>query len=156
MFGRYRLPSLVAAALILVGCAAVMTGRPTQEMSDTAAAIRAAREVQADTLAPDLFRLATEWFQKARREYKFKNFKEAKEYTELARRYAEQAEFEAIKGGATRNDVVAEPAANPGGMTPPEYATPTGTPVESYTETPKVTPPAPELPKNPIPTPSRF
>lgn len=133
-----------------------MTGRPTQEMYDTAAAIRAAREVQADTLAPDLFRLANEWFQKARKEYKFKNFKEAKEYVDLARRYAEQAEFEAVKSGATRSDVSGDPAVGAkDALPPPEYATPTGVPADSYVE-PTPAPPPANINQNPIPAPSRL
>lgn len=67
-------------------------------MSDTAAAIRAAREVQADTLTPELFRQASEWFNLARREYKYKNFSLALEYAQKAKEFAEEAEFEAIRG----------------------------------------------------------
>lgn len=73
-------------------------------MSDTAAAIRAAREVQADVLAPDLFRRANEIFFKAKREYKFKNFREAKLLANQSRKLAEQAEFDSIKSGATRSE----------------------------------------------------
>ncbi len=96
----------VKAALILLllagtGCAIAAT-RPVQEMSDTASAIRAAREVKADTLAPELYRLSKEWFQKARREYKLKNFKEALEYSEKAKDFAEKAEFEAVQNGGNR------------------------------------------------------
>lgn len=74
-------------------------------MADTSTAIRAAREVQADTLAPELFRIANEWFFRAKNQYKFKNFKLAKEYAEKARRYAEEAEFVAIQAGASRVDL---------------------------------------------------
>jgi hypothetical protein len=75
-------------------------------MSDTSSAIRAAREVQADTLAPELYRQANEWFFKAKNEYKLKNFSEAREYADKARRYAENAEFEAIRGGGNRTEAV--------------------------------------------------
>lgn len=78
------------------GCSILAT-RPVQEMSDTAAAIKAAREVQADTLTPELFRQANESYQLARREYKFKNFDLARQYAAQARAYAEQAEFDAIR-----------------------------------------------------------
>ena len=86
-----------------VGCSLLAT-RPVQEMSDTAAAIKAAREVQADVLAPDFFREASEWFYKAKKEYKFKNFLLAKQYAQKARHFAEQAEFDSIRSGGTRVD----------------------------------------------------
>ena len=50
---------------LLASCSVVAV-RPKQEMSDTAAAIRAAREVKADTIAPEFFREAEEWAFKAR------------------------------------------------------------------------------------------
>lgn len=119
-------------AVTLAGCSVLAT-RPVQEMSDTAAALRAAREVQADTLAPDLYRRSNEWFSKARHEYKFKNFQNAKDYADKARRYAEQAEFEAIKNNGVRADASNSDSAPP---PPPEpkydYPTPTGTPVDVY------------------------
>ena len=54
-------------------------------MSDTAIALRAAREVNAESLAPEVYRQATEWFFRARTEYKFKNYQEAADYSEKAR-----------------------------------------------------------------------
>jgi hypothetical protein len=117
----------------------IMKTRPVQKMSDTSAAIRAAREVQADTLAPELFRQANEWFIKARNEYKFKNFDLAEEYIDKARKYAEQAEFESIRAGASRTDAnapsdpMADPMAAPeAAATPYAYPTPTGTPADAY------------------------
>lgn len=142
----------------------MVTIRPVQEMSDTAAAIRAAREVQADTLAPELYRQANEWFFKAKHEYKFKNFDLAETYSSKARVFAEDAEFEAIRNGGNRTGDVAtsdplsagltgpaEKAAPAPVSTPYAYPTPTGTPAE--------TPPssgAPTLPggtPGPAPTP---
>ena len=105
------------AAILLVlssGCALTAT-RPIQQMSDTVSAIRAAKEVQADTLAPELYRQASEWFFRAKREYKFKNFKEAREYARKSRLFAEEAEFIAIHGGGNR--VAAD--VNPLSETPP-------------------------------------
>jgi hypothetical protein len=130
----------LASLLIVAGCS-ILTTRPVQQMSDTSAAIHAAREVQADTLAPDLFREANDWFFKAKHEYQFKNFKFAKEYAVKARELAEQAEYEAIRAGATRSDVAADdpflngPSAPEPQQAPPTaddepypYPTPTGTP----------------------------
>lgn len=122
----------------------MMTIRPVQEMSDTAAAIRAAREVQADTLAPELYRQANEWFFKAKHEYKFKNFDLARSYSDKARVFAEDAEFEAIRNGGNRsNDVATSDPLAPGltgptdkgaptpTSTPYAYPTPTGTPADA-------------------------
>jgi len=71
-------------------------------MSDAQAALRAAREVQADTLAPELFRQASEWHLKARNEYQLKNFDLAKRYADRARRHAEDAELNALTNGGKR------------------------------------------------------
>lgn len=147
---------VLGLALGLSGGCALFTTRPVQEMSDTAAAIRAAREVQAESLAPELFRQASENYQKARREYKFKNFKEAKQLTESARRYAEQAEFEAIRGGGSRAEAAGEPSEavpTPAGTSYP-YPTPTGTPVEAFDQKPQGMTPAPSPgPESPVPVP---
>src|SRR5271170_1694147 len=114
--------------MTVLSCALTAT-RPVQEMSDTTAALRAAKEVQADTLAPELYRQANEWFLKARREYKFKNFLFAQEYAGKARKFAEQAEFEAIKNGGNRTDIappdLAAPAPQPE-PSPYDYPTPQG------------------------------
>lgn len=126
--------------LLVVGSCALTATRPVQEMSDTSAALRAAREVQADTLAPELYRQANEWFFKARQDYKLKNFAFAKEYALKAQKFAERAEFEAVKNGGNRVDVPADqpalgPPANPAPTpvtTPYDYPTPAGTPAEDY------------------------
>lgn len=129
------------SALFWVGCSIFAT-RPVQEMSYGLAAIKAAKEVQADTYAPELFRLANEWFFRAKNEYKFKNFKLAKEYADKARHFAEQAEFESVRGGAVRSegaDAMTPPPVpaqgeehRPGDAGSGVQPTPTGTPIESY------------------------
>ena len=98
---RFALVTLVLLAALNTGCSIVAT-RPVQEMSNTQAAIRAANEVQADILAPELFRQANEWFLKARQEYRFKDFANAKKYADQARTLAEQAELLAIRNGGVR------------------------------------------------------
>lgn len=134
----------LGAVLTFWSCT-IITTRPVQEMSDTVAAIRAAREVQADTLAPELYRQSNEWFFKARNEYKFKNFSLALEYAEKARAFAEQAEFESIRNGGNRSDSA---AADPltGAPPPPsedqkeakkesyDYPKPEGTPSDVFDE----------------------
>lgn len=115
-----------------LGCSVFAT-RPVQLMSDTASALRAAKEVQADTLSPDLFRQANEWFVKARNEYKFKNFALAEQYAKKAKRYAEDAEFDSIRGGGNRSDSVAEqPETAPSPSPTYDYPKPTGTPAVDY------------------------
>ena len=111
-------------------------------MSDTAAAIKAAREVNADTLAPDLFRQANETFFRAKNEYKFKNFKIAKTLAEKARQFAEQAEFDALRGGASRNAMTpgGEPVVAPPKAEPYPYPAPTGTPASEFPENPVAEP----------------
>jgi hypothetical protein len=153
--------ALVGFALLAASACTVLSTRPVQEMSDTASAIRAAREVQADTLAPELFRQANEWFFKAKHEYKFKNFKLAKDYADKSRLFAEDAEFEAIRNGGNRtetstSDPMASGIASPPSLplptpsqTPYAYPTPTGTPADAPPPTgstptsPTLTPPAP-------------
>lgn len=111
----------------LFSCALAVT-RPVQEMSDTAAALKAAKEVGADTLAPELYRRAVEAYFRARNEYQMKNFSITKEYAAKAKRLAEDAEFEALRLGASRSSVAPaeEPPKPP--AEPYAYPTPTGTP----------------------------
>lgn len=110
-----------------------------QEMSDTIAALRAAKEVQADVLAPEIFREAREAFFKGKREYRLKNFALAKQLIDRSRTLAERAEFEALKSGATRSAAPPDPMAEsqpPPASKPPEdeYQQKQGTYFESYQE----------------------
>ncbi|MGZ3688783.1 MAG: DUF4398 domain-containing protein [Bdellovibrionota bacterium] len=153
------LATLTLLTLTAAGCAIFKT-RPVQEMSDTAAALRAAKEVQADTLAPELYRQASEWFQKAKREYKFKNFDLADDYGEQARRFAEQAEFEAIRNGGNRAsaDVAPDPMANgappPPKSAPYDYPAPTPTPADVYDQRKAQDAPPPPPPPSTAPAPA--
>jgi hypothetical protein len=101
-------------------------------MSNTAAAIRAAKEVQADTLSPDYFRQANEWFFKAKNSYQIKEFKIADEQANKARHFAEMAEFDALQNGGNRSDPANEPPPpDPAPTaTPYAYPTPTATPYD--------------------------
>jgi hypothetical protein len=102
----------IAFFLLLIsgsGCS-VIARRPIQEMSDAAAALKAAREVQADTNSTDYFRLSEELFFKARQDYRYKNFARARKYANEARELAEKAEFLSIRGGAVRSSLSAPPA----------------------------------------------
>ncbi len=124
-----------------------MATRPVQEMADSAAAIRAAREVQADVSSPETYRNALEAFAKAKREYRFKNFARAEEYAKQARLLAEQAELDAMRSGQGRSEMGgvdpysdlpdAPPAAKlpPPPKTPPyEYPKPEPVPLDRFEE----------------------
>jgi hypothetical protein len=94
--------------------------------------IRAAKEVNADTLAPELYRMANEVGLQARSAYRLKNFKKAKHLADEARAFAERAEFESIRNGAKRDVLPTDPLAEP------SYApVPIATPVEGIPESPK-------------------
>ncbi len=114
-----------------MGCSILVT-RPVQEMSDTNAAIRAAREVQANIYAPDLFRQSNEWFFKARQQYKIKNFDLAKTYARRARYLAEQAEIDSISNGGNRSEAYPEDKAPVSAPSPEPYPSPEATPAEVY------------------------
>lgn len=118
---------LITAAIIQPGCSLTVT-RPIQEMSDTAAALRAAKEVSADTLAPDIFRSANEAYIKGRNEYRMKNFVVAKDHLAKAKRLAEQAEVEALVNGAKRQSAVNLEDAPTIAPQPYDYPSPRGTP----------------------------
>lgn len=126
----------LGSLLLLSTACTIFATRPVQEMSDTQATLKAAREVQADTLAPELYRNANEWFLKARREYKLKNFHLSREYAERARFFAEEAEFEAIRNGGARSgdQAPSDPLSN--GLPPPpppqEMPRPEGTPADVF------------------------
>ena len=123
----FSLYALTAIAMIQAGCSLTVT-RPIQEMSDTAAALRAAKEVSADTLAPDLFRGASEAYIKGRNEYRLKNFVVAKDLLAKAKRLAEQAEVEALVNGAKRQSAVNLEDAPTIVPQPYDYPSPRGTP----------------------------
>jgi hypothetical protein len=121
--------SFLLSALGWTGCSLAVT-RPVQEMSDMAAALRAAKEVEADSLAPDLYRQAQEHALKAQNEYKIQNFKVALDYIEKARKYAEQAEYAALRSGANRTSLIPPELPPPPAEEPYPYPTPTGTPYD--------------------------
>jgi len=94
-------------------------------MSDTAAALKAAREVSADSLAPEKFRLANEAYLRAQNEYRLKNFEIAEKYAKRAKRLAEESEFDALRQGSSRASLL--PPETPVGPPPPStYEAPQG------------------------------
>jgi hypothetical protein len=131
-------PLAVLCALTVLASCSLFKTRPVQEMSDTAAAMKAAKDAQADINAPVLYREANEWWQKAKAEYKYKNFEDAEAYAIKARKLAEQAEFEVLKNPGQRTESPmddgsasqAPPAAPAPADTPYPYPSPTGTPYD--------------------------
>jgi hypothetical protein len=97
---------------VFISSCSVTAVRPAQEMSNMEVAIRAAKEMGADNLAPDLYRNAIEQGLIARKEFRFKNFAIAKKAANLAREFAEKAEFESIRNGGKREVLPTEPGAN--------------------------------------------
>jgi hypothetical protein len=108
----FVVPFFFICSFLIASCSIVAT-RPSQEMSNMDVAIRSAKEVNADVLAPELYRLAVESSLSAKREYRFKNFLDAKKHADIARSYAEQAEFESIRNGGKREQLPQDPLAEP-------------------------------------------
>lgn len=76
-------------------------------------AIKAAKEVGADLLAPELYRSSIERSLEARKEYRLKNFQTAKQLADEARVFAEKAEFESMRNGGKREALPQDPLAEP-------------------------------------------
>ncbi len=111
-------------AISVTGCS-IFHERPIQLMSDTAAALKAAKEVSADTLAAEKYRRATEAYFKAQNEYRLKNFAIAEDHAKRAKRLAEESEFEALRGGSNRTSLL-PPEIPPGPPPPSTYEPPRG------------------------------
>jgi hypothetical protein len=107
----------VLSAFLLASCS-IFAVRPAQEMSNMDVAIRAAKEVNADLLAPEMYRGALEKSLLAKKEYRFKNFLNARNLANEARDLAEKAEYQSIRNGAKREVAPEDPMAEP--SYPPE------------------------------------
>lgn len=114
-------------------------------MSNLEVSLKAAKEVNADVLAPELYRMATETSIRAHREYRFKNFEKAKRLAQEARGYAEKAEFESLRNGAKREALPVDPLAEPS-YAPEPIGTPSG---ETPPAKPGVSVPVPTDPTAP-------
>lgn len=96
-----------------LGCSVFIT-KPTQELANMDVAIRAARDVHAEELAPENYQNAVEYGNQARREFRLKNYQKAKKLSELSREFAEKAEFQSVKSGGKREELPEDPLAAPG------------------------------------------
>lgn len=66
-------------------------------MSYAQSAFLAAKEAKAEVHAPGLFRKAEIYYLKAKSAYRRKYFNKAQNYANLCKKFAEQAEYEAVK-----------------------------------------------------------
>lgn len=82
--------------ILFAGCG-LTTTRPKLEMSYAQAAFLAAKEAKADVHASALFRKSEIYYLKAKSAYKRKYFNKAKQYAKLSQKFAEKAEFAAVK-----------------------------------------------------------
>ena len=89
--------------VLLISCG-LTTTRPKQEMSYAQAAFLAAKEAKAEVHAPQDYRKAEIYYLKAKSSYKRKYFNKAKQDAVLSQKYAERAEYEAIKKVTLENN----------------------------------------------------
>jgi len=94
---------IILNCLFFFGACGLTTTRPKLEMSLAASAYIAARDAKADTLAPNIFRKAEEYYLKAKSSYRRKYFNKAKQYAVLSKKFSEQAEYEAVRRSALEN-----------------------------------------------------
>ena len=86
-----------------MGCG-LTTTRPKLEMSFAQAAFLAAKNAKADIHAPQDFRKAEIYYLKAKSSYRRKYFNKAKQYAKLSQRFAERAEYQAIRKVTLENN----------------------------------------------------
>jgi len=93
----------IVVMIFTLGACGIATTRPKDEMSLAAAAFIAAKNAQAQTKAPSLFRKAEFYYLKAKSSYKRKYFNKAKQYAILSIKFSERAEYVSIKKSALEN-----------------------------------------------------
>ena len=109
-----RIFLIVSILILLISGCSLFATRPSLEMTYADSALRAAQEVKADILAPNLYREAYENYLKAKKYYKSKHFDNARKFALLTKKLAEEAEFISIKkGGATPDGPTDIPQAGP-------------------------------------------
>lgn len=87
----------ILCVLIFLTACSLATTRPKLEMNMAQTAFLAARNVNAQTLAPGLYRKAEFYYLKAKSSYRRKYFNKAKQYAILSKEFAEKAEFVAVQ-----------------------------------------------------------
>ncbi len=86
----------ISLFFILTACG-LTTTRPKLDMSYAQAAFLAAKEAKAEIYASNVYRKAEIYYLKAKSAYRRKYFNKAKSYALLCKKFAEQAEYEAVK-----------------------------------------------------------
>ncbi len=87
---------LVSGFLIFLGLAACHP-RPIEELAIADVALKAAQKVKADSLAPDFFRKAENFYLRAKKDFAEGYFDSCKKFADKARLMAEKAEYRALQ-----------------------------------------------------------
>lgn len=88
---------LVFILIFVLGACGLTTTRPKTEMALAQTAFIAAKQANAQSLAPNIYRKAEFYYLKAKSAYRRKYFNKAKQYAILSQKFSEQAEFAAKK-----------------------------------------------------------
>jgi hypothetical protein len=88
---------LTLLVLLQLAACSLATTRPKLEMTMAQTAFVAARNANAQTLAPGLYRKAEFYYLRAKSHYRRKYFNKAKQYAILSKEYSEKAEFVAVQ-----------------------------------------------------------
>lgn len=89
--------------LVIIASCGLATTRPKLEMRMAQSAFIAAKDANAQTLAPGLYRKAEYYYLKAKSSYKRKYFNKAKQYAILSQKFSEKAEYISIRKKALEN-----------------------------------------------------
>ncbi len=84
--------AVIILSLLLVNC----QHRPVEQLVVADVALKAAQKAKADSLAPDLFRKAENYFIRAKTDYEEGYFDSCYKFANEARLAAEQAEYQAL------------------------------------------------------------
>lgn len=95
--------TLILSLFFVLTACGLTTTRPKLEMRLAQSAFIAAKEANAQTLAPGLYRKAEFLYLKAKSSYKRKYFNKAKEFAKASQKYSERAEYVAIRKKALEN-----------------------------------------------------
>ncbi len=99
---------LVPGLFIIMGLVACHP-RPTEELAIADVALKAAQKVKADSLAPDFFRKAENFYLRAKKDFIEGYYDSCKKFANQARMMAEKAEYRALqKQTQIKNKVVGD------------------------------------------------
>lgn len=91
------------ALLIFLSACGLATTRPKLEMRMAQSAFVAAKEAEAQTLTPGIYRKAEFYYLKAKSSYRRKYFNKAKQYAVLSKKFSEKAEYLSVRKKALEN-----------------------------------------------------